>query len=89
MNQIDQWARELATLRTAEAIKAFRRRFDKETAQRIIRSKELSEADRAAISLTIQFSGASRYGTADSAYFTEQEIGDLSAGGLPSTPQSK
>lgn len=88
MNQIDQWAHELSSLRTAEAIKTFRRRFDKATAQRIIRSPVLSEADRAAISLTIQFSGASRYGYADSAYFTDQELGDLSAELLPSNPQS-
>jgi hypothetical protein len=77
MNQIDQWARELAGLRTAAAIKAFRQRFDKPTAQRIIRSPVLSEADRAAISLTIQFSGASRYGHADSAYFTSEDLGEL------------
>jgi hypothetical protein len=76
MNQIDQWARELSSLRTGEAIKTFRRRFDKATAQRIIRSPVLSEVDRAAISLTIQFSGASRYGYADYAYFTELELGD-------------
>ncbi|MCE2836203.1 MAG: hypothetical protein LW834_08020 [Cyanobium sp. 49614_E6] len=81
MDQIDAWAQELKTLHSAEAIKRFRQRFDKATAQRIIRSAVLSEADRAAISLTIQFSGASRYGYADSAYFTEQDIEDLS---LPS-----
>lgn len=81
MEQIDQWARELKTLRSAEAIRRFRQRFDKATAQRIIRSAELSEVDRAAISLTIQFSGASRYGYADSIWFTEEDIGELS---LPS-----
>ena len=74
MEQINRWARELKTLRTGEAIKSFRRRFDKETAQRIIRSEELSELDRAAISLTIQFGGTTRLGYADSAYFTSEEI---------------
>ena len=74
MEQINSWARELKTLRTGEAIKSFRRRFDKQTAQRIIRSEELSDLDRAAISLTIQFGGTTRLGYADSAYFTSEEI---------------
>ena len=78
MDQIDQWAKELKTLRDAGSIKRFRQRFDKATAQRIIRSTVLSEADRAAISLTIQFSGPSRYGYADSCWFDAEEIGDLS-----------
>lgn len=78
MNQIDQWATELLALRDAASIKRFRSRFDKPTAQRIIRSPVLSELDRAAISLTIQFSGASRYGYDDSCWFTGEEIGDLS-----------
>ena len=81
MEQIDSWARELKTLRTGEAIKSFRRRFDKQTAQRIIRSDELSDLDRAAISLTIQFGGTTRFGYADSAYFISEEI---EGGSLPS-----
>jgi hypothetical protein len=78
MDQIDRWATELRTLRDAASIKRFRQRFDKATAQRIIRSPVLSEVDRAAISLTIQFSGPSRYGYADSCWFEAEEIGELS-----------
>jgi len=78
VNQIDQWALELKGLRDAGSIRRFRSRFDKPTAQRIIRSTVLSEVDRAAISLTIQFSGASRYGYGDSCWFTDEEIGDVS-----------
>jgi hypothetical protein len=72
---IDRWALELRGLRDAGAIKRFRQRFDKATAQRIIRSPQLSDADRAAISLTIQFSGASRYGYGDACWFDGEEIG--------------
>ena len=82
---IDRWALELRGLRDAGAIKRFRQRFDKATAQRIIRSPQLSDVDRAAISLTIQFSGASRYGYADACWFDGEEIGDLS---LPSGQDS-
>ena len=82
MDQIDQWAKELKTLRDAASIKRFRQRFDKATAQRIIRSPVLSEVDRAAISLTIQFAGTSRFIQLDSCWFTAEEIGDLD---LPST----
>ncbi len=78
MEQIDQWARELKTLHSASAIKGFRQRFDKTTAQRIIRSPVLNELDRAAISLAIQFSGPSRYGYADSAIVSGELVGDLS-----------
>lgn len=73
MEQIDAWARELKTLRTGAAIKRFRQRFDQATAQRIIRSSELSALDRAAITLTIQFAAASRYDHGDSMFFTEAD----------------
>jgi hypothetical protein len=77
VDPIDRWATELKGMRDAGAIRRFRQRFDKATAQRIIRSPVLSEADRAAISLTIQFSGASRFGYADSCWFDGEAIGDL------------
>jgi hypothetical protein len=80
---IDRWATELKGLRDAGSIKRFRQRFDKATAQRIIRSTVLNEADRAAISLTIQFSGASRFGYGESCWFTGEEIGE------PSIPSSE
>lgn len=86
MNQIDQWALELRGLRDAASIKRFRQRFDKATAQRIIRSEQLSEVDRAAISLTMQFSGASRYGYGDSAWFDIEEIELLQ---IPSAQDSR
>ena len=88
--QIDQWAQELKGLRDAAAIRRFRGRFDKTTAQRIIRSSVLSELDRGAISLTLNFSGASRYGYGDSCWFNpEQEWGadwDDGSFGIPSVP---
>jgi hypothetical protein len=76
VNQIDCWAQELKSLRTGAQIKRFRQRFDKETAQRIIRSPELSELDRAAITLTIQFASSTRWDPGDSCFFTETELPD-------------
>jgi hypothetical protein len=77
--QIDQWARELKNLQRADQIKRFRQRFDKETAQRIIRSPELTPLDRACISLAINFASppASRFGVHHEAQIVgllEQEL---------------
>ena len=90
MQQIERWATELKSLKDAAAIRRFRARFDKATAQRIIRSAVLSEADRAAISLTLNFSGASGYGYGESRWFDpEQEWGagwDDGSWPIPSVP---
>jgi hypothetical protein len=87
VNQIDQWAQELKGLRTGAAIKAFRQRFDKPTAQRIIRSAVLSDLDRAAISLTIQFAANSRWDLGDSVYLSIEDDGLASIDTLPAHQQ--
>lgn len=59
-------AEQLLRCRTAAAIKAFRRRLDKDTARAVINHPLITRLDRAAISLALAFQDQERWGRQDS-----------------------
>jgi hypothetical protein len=66
MDVIADLAAQLLRCRTAAAIKAFRRRLDKDTARAVINHPSVTATDRAAISLALAFPDQERWGRQDS-----------------------
>jgi len=86
---IQRWALELKSLKSAAAIRRFRQRFDKATAQAIIKSPELSTLDRGCISLALAFAAPEpgRFGVHHDAEIITLDEPDLELP-IPSAPDA-